>query len=161
MVSIWMSPAIARKNCYILDISWSKVLNCDHDDQALARWATCIVWTDCCSNAHYYVITSSAYSLVRTWKTRNANSYHLQHCNHTCTCKSLLWEITSLMIIIIIIGTICLQTCSQSRPQFIWISVTVNVTDQSASRIAIPGASQPGHHSSGITFYKYVGLRFT
>ena len=26
---------------------------------ALARWATWIVWTHCCSNAHYYVITST------------------------------------------------------------------------------------------------------
>ncbi len=60
MVSIWMSRAITHKNCYVLQTSWYKVLNCDHDDQALARWATWIVWTECCSNAHYYVITSTA-----------------------------------------------------------------------------------------------------
>ena len=47
----------------ILNISWCKVLNCDHDDQALAQWASWIVWTDRCNNAHYYVIISTEKSL--------------------------------------------------------------------------------------------------
>ncbi len=60
MVSICMSRAITHENCFILHIAWCYVLNCDHDDRALARWATWLIWTNCCSTTHYYVITLTA-----------------------------------------------------------------------------------------------------
>ena len=53
-------PMQIHTKTVLLHISWCKGLNCDHDDRGLVRWAIWIVWTDCCSNAHYYVITSTA-----------------------------------------------------------------------------------------------------
>ncbi len=75
----WNNPRNYTQKLIVLPISWCWVLDCDHDDGAYERWATWIVRTNCCSNAHYYIFVCNHFYMYSEYKIYGQRFQFVKH----------------------------------------------------------------------------------